>query len=63
MAVKLMQYYKYITDEKGMEGKTELARLTMIPSILAGTKPDDDEYIKKFQSAVEQITGKPAPRF
>lgn len=63
MAEKLLQYYKYVSKEKGIAGKTMLAKATKIPSPVAAVEPDSLEKIKLFKSAVESITGRPAPNF
>jgi hypothetical protein len=61
MGARMMQYYKYVNDEKGLLGKIDLAKLTKIPSAKAALEPDSDDNIKLFRKAVEEITGKPAP--
>jgi len=61
MAEKLMQYYAYVGQEKGLGAKIELATTTKIPSTTAATAPDSPENLKLFRNAVEKITGKPAP--
>lgn len=63
MAEKVLQYYKYISEQRGMMGKMELAKLTKIPSTVAAVTPDTPENIVLFQRAIEQITGQPAPHF
>jgi len=61
MAERLIQYYKYIREVAGYEGKIDLATTTKIPSTKAAIEPDSDENIKMFKEAVEKITGKTAP--
>jgi len=61
MAEKLMKYYEYVGQEKGLVAKIELASATRIPSTSAPTAPDSPENLKLFRKAVEEITGKPAP--
>ncbi len=61
MAEKLLLYYKYVAEKKGIEGKMKLASETKIPSTIAATTPDTPENLAKFRKAVEIITGKPAP--
>jgi len=63
MAEKLIKYYAYVGQEKGLGAKIELATITKIPSTTAATAPDSPENLKLFQEAVEKITGKPAPIF
>ena len=63
MAERLIKYYEYIGEEKGLGAKIELAGATKIPSTSAGTAPDSPENLKIFRAAVEKITGKPAPIF
>ncbi len=61
MAEKLVLYYKYIGEQKGIEGRMLLASETKIPSILAPTTQETPEIIERFKKAIEKITGKPAP--
>ena len=61
MAERLLQYYKYIGELMGLEGKIKLAQMTKIPSTQAALKPDNKENIQRFREAVEQLTGKEAP--
>lgn len=63
MGQKLLQYYKYISDQLGREGKVQLAIKTKISSILAATTEDSPEILEKFKSAIEEMTDKPAPDF
>lgn len=63
MAEKLLKYYRYIYDLKGLEGKLALAKITDIPSLIAAMEPDSEENIKIFKDAVKQVTGKNAPDF
>jgi len=63
MAERLLQYYTYITDELGMEGKVRLAQETKIPAAVAAVTPDSQINLKMFREAVERLTGEPAPRF
>lgn len=61
MAERLMKYFKYITDEKGFEGKIQLAQATKMPTTKAALEPDSPENISLFKDAVSKITGKSAP--
>jgi hypothetical protein len=63
MGVKLMQYYKYVSDEKGLSGQMALAKATKVPSTKAALEPDSLMAIELFMQAVEMITGKPAPKY
>ena len=63
MAEKLIQYYKYIREVAGYEGKIDLATSTKIPSTRAAMEPDSDENIALFREAISKITGKDAPEF
>jgi hypothetical protein len=63
MAEKLLQYYKYVSETVGIEGKTKLAKATKIPSTEAAHIPDSPEHIDLFMRAVEQLTGKKPPVF
>jgi hypothetical protein len=61
MAEKLMKYYKYVSDEKGMVGKMQLAQLTKIPSTQAAIEPDTPDKIRLFRDAIAKLTGSPVP--
>jgi len=61
MADRLLQYYKYVADEIGVDGKMKLAMETKVSSMSAATAPDSPENIALFKKAIEKITGKPAP--
>ena len=61
MGEKLIQYYKYIREVAGYEGMIDLATTTKIPSTKAAFTPDSEENIKKFEDAIEKITGKKVP--
>jgi hypothetical protein len=63
MAEKLMKYYKYASDEVGLQGRMKLAQLTKTPSTKAAIDPDSPETIQKFMDAIAEITGKPAPNY
>ena len=63
MAEKLLRYYSFINEAKGMEGKILLAKETKIPSVKAAMEPDSPENIRVFINAIKKITGKPAPAF
>lgn len=61
MAERLIQYYKYIREVAGYEGKIDLATTTKIPSTKAALEPDSEENIEKFKEAIRKITGLEAP--
>ena len=61
MAEKLLLYYKYVYEEKGLQGKFELAKETHTPSSEAAIELDTPEMIEQFKEAILTITGKPAP--
>ncbi len=63
MAEKLMKYYAYVGQEKGLGAKIQLATATKMPSTTAAAAPDSPDNLKVFRTAVEQITGKSAPIF
>ncbi|MCE1189414.1 MAG: hypothetical protein LWX56_09760 [Ignavibacteria bacterium] len=58
MGEKLLRYYKFVAEEKGIGGKLELAKKTKIPSSLAALQPDSKENVAMFIQAVKEITGK-----
>jgi len=57
MAEELIKLYNYVGNEKGIQGKIELAKLTKVPSMRAATMPDSPEVVKQFKEAIKQITG------
>ncbi len=61
MGMKLMQYYKLVGDQAGVQGRTRLAMATKIPSTRAALEPDSPENLEKFAKAFKDVTGKPAP--
>jgi len=61
MADKLLQYYKYISDNMGLTGRTKLAMATKVPSNMAAIADDSPENLATFRRAIEELTGKPAP--
>jgi hypothetical protein len=63
VADRLMKYYQYISEQAGLGGKVKLAQITRIPSTKAAMEPDTQEAIQKFQEAIKEITGKPAPAY
>ncbi len=63
MGEVLMKYYKYISDQRGLAGKTQLAKLTKIPSMRAAFEPDSVANIDRFRQAIEKLTGTQPPDF
>jgi hypothetical protein len=63
VADRLMKYYQYISEQSGLGGKIKLAQITKLPSNKAAMEPDTQDVIQKFQEAVKEITGKPAPSY
>jgi hypothetical protein len=63
MGEKLLMYYKYITDTKGIEGRMLLAHMTHIPTPKAAIEADNQENINKFREAVQKITNQEAPLY
>jgi hypothetical protein len=61
MAERLLLYYKYIREEKGLDGQVKLAQATKMPSTKAATEPDSPENIRRFRDAIKTLTGKDAP--
>ena len=61
MGEKLMKYYKFMHDAKGLMGSVELAKATKIPSIQAAMAPDSGENIKLFRESIKTIMGTEAP--
>ena len=62
MGEVLLKYYKHIKDVMGLPGQMKLAIETKIPSTVAATLPDTPENIKKFEDAIQKLTGKEAPK-
>ena len=63
MADRLMKYYQYVAEQAGLGGKIKLAQITQVPSTKAAMEADTPEAIQRFQAAIQEITGKPAPPF
>ena len=63
MGARLIRYYIYIGDERGIDGKVRLAHLTRIPAIKAATEPDSREVVELFMEKVKELTGKEAPAY
>lgn len=63
MGEKLLKYYHYIQEQKGLEGRVMLAQFTKIPSTKASMELDNADNIKIFKEAVQKIIGKDAPNF
>ena len=63
MAAKLMQYYQFISEQRGATGRTQLAMKTKVPSTKAAFEPDSPELLQRFKAAVKEITGKEAPAY
>ncbi|RPI79581.1 MAG: hypothetical protein EHM45_02295 [Desulfobacteraceae bacterium] len=61
MGEKLVRYYKFVEDKKGMEGRIKLAQETKVPSVKAATAPDSPETIKVFREAIKKLTGEEPP--
>jgi hypothetical protein len=59
----LLRMYDFVEDEKGLRGKIQLAKMTLIPSAMAAATPDTPETINKFVQAIKEITGKEPPLF
>lgn len=63
MAEKLMKYYQFMGDKRGLAGKMSLAQETKIPSAKAAFEPDSPDNLTLFKKAIEKITGESAPVF
>ncbi len=61
MGQKLVAWYDFVESIAGREGKTKLAKLTCVPSIIAMGKPDDKAILDQFRAAIRQITGRDPP--
>ena len=59
---KLMEYYSYMEEQQGLEGKIELAKETNLPETKASTAVDSKENIRMFREAIEEILGKQPPK-
>jgi len=63
MAMKLMQYYQYVSEQLGASGRVQLATKTKVPSTKAAMEPDTPELVQAFRTAVKELTGKDAPSY
>ncbi len=58
MGQKLIEIYKFVSDNSGIQGKMKLAIETKIPSTKAVFEPDSEENIELFKEKATKITGK-----
>jgi hypothetical protein len=58
MGQKLIEIYKFVADNSGIQGKMKLAIETKIPSTKAAFEPDSEENLDLFKSKAKKITGK-----
>jgi hypothetical protein len=61
MGKRLEDFYDYIEERMGREGKVKLARLTHTPSVIVGGMPDDPEIVAQFREAIKELTGNYPP--
>jgi hypothetical protein len=58
MGQKLIEIYKFVADNSGIQGKMKLAIETKIPSTKAAFEPDSIENVELFKEKAMKITGK-----
>jgi len=58
---KLIEYYNYMEEKEGLEGKIKLAKETNLPETKASTAVDSKENIQMFRQAIEDILGEQPP--
>lgn len=63
MSQRIFEYFKYVSDEVGLDGRVQLSQKIKLTSIQATLCKEDDELLEKVKTAVEEVTGKPAPNF
>jgi hypothetical protein len=63
MAERLLRYFKFVRELKGLDGQVKLAQETRMPSVRAETEPDSPENLQRFRQAVKRIIGKDPPEF
>jgi hypothetical protein len=61
MGQKLLKLYEFAKTNGGPTAQMRLAMRTLVPFNKAAEVPDSPEIIAKFQAAIREITGKPAP--
>lgn len=54
---KLMEYYNFMEEQEGLDGKIQLAKETNLPETKASTAVDSKENIQMFQQAIKDILG------
>jgi len=55
MGQKIIDYYKQAEEHGKLKAKMRMAMITGVPSAEAGSIPDTDENIKKFEAALAEI--------
>jgi hypothetical protein len=60
---KLIEYYNYVAEERGLEGKMQLAKETNLPETKASISIESKENIEMFREALEEILGERPPEF
>ncbi len=63
MAERLLKYYKFASDEGGLELKMKLAMATKLPSADAARIADTPDKLTLFRETLKKLTGKAVPEY
>lgn len=63
MGKRLLQYYQFVGEKAGLNGKVKLARSTKITLTQAAREPDDVVNLELFRTAVQEIVNEVPPNY
>jgi hypothetical protein len=63
MGKRLLQYYQFVGEKVGLNGKVKLARSTKISLTQAAREPDDVVNLELFRTAVQEIVNEVPPDY
>ncbi len=63
MGKRLLQYYQFVGEKVGLNGKVKLARSTKISLTQAAREPDDVVNLELFRTAVQEIVNEVPPNY
>lgn len=62
MGKRLEEFFDFVEEKKGREGKVALARETGVPSVIAEGTKETPELIERFRKAIVKIAGVEPPK-
>ena len=63
MGKRLLQYYQFVGEKAGLDGKVKLAKSTKISLTQAARAPDNIVNLELFRTAVADIVEEPPPNY